>query len=75
MAPTSFGLRPSSGILQLNLAKVILILKHSIKLRCYLLCGGAAACPAVAYVLCAVQSTAHSIHATPGHADTPRHNK
>jgi len=27
-----------------SLAKVILILKHSVKLCCYLLCGGVAAC-------------------------------
>ena len=33
MAPTRFSLRPSSGSLQLSLAKVILILKHSVKLR------------------------------------------
>ena len=39
MAPTCFGLRPSSGSLQLILAKVILILKHSVKLRRYMLCG------------------------------------
>ena len=45
MAPTCFGLRPSSGSLQLRLAKVILIFKHSVKLRPYLLCGGVAACP------------------------------
>jgi len=44
MAPTCFGLRPSSGSLQLNLAKVILILKHSVKLLRYLLCIGVAAC-------------------------------
>ena len=37
MAPTCFGLRASSGSLQLSLAKVILILKHSVKLRRYLL--------------------------------------
>jgi len=43
MAPTCFGLRPSSGSLQLSLDKVILILKHSVKLRRYLLCGGVAA--------------------------------
>jgi len=30
MASTCFGLRPSSGSLQLSLAKVILILKHSV---------------------------------------------
>jgi len=29
MAPTCFGLRPTSGSLQLSLAKVTLILKHS----------------------------------------------
>jgi len=33
MAATCFGLRPSSGSLQLNLDKVILILKDSVKLR------------------------------------------
>ena len=59
MAPTYFSLRPSSGSLQLSLAKVILILKHSVKLHHYLSCGGVAACPGMACVLCAVQSTAH----------------
>ena len=44
MASTCFGLRPLSGSLQLSLAKVILILKHSVKLRRNLLCGGVAAC-------------------------------
>ena len=57
MAPTCFSLRPSSGSLQWSLAKVILILKHSVKLRRYLLCGGVAACPGMACVLCAVQSS------------------
>ena len=70
MAPTCFDLRPSSGNLQLSLAKVILIKKHSVKLLRYLSCGGVAAC-----VLCAVQSTAHSTHAILGHAATPPHNK
>ena len=56
MAPTCFGLRPSSGSLQLSLAKVILILKHSVRLRRNLFCGGVAACPSVASVLSAVQS-------------------
>ena len=60
MAPTCFGLRPSSGSLQLSLAKVILKLKHSIKLRRYLLCGGVAACLGMACVLCAVQSETKS---------------
>ena len=40
MAATCFGLRPSSVSLQLIPAEVILILKHSVKLRRYLLCGG-----------------------------------
>jgi hypothetical protein len=75
MAPTCFGLRPLSGSLQLSLAKVILILKHSVRLRRNLLCGGVAACPSVACVLCAVRSTAHDTHAILGHAATPPHNK
>ena len=50
MAPTCFGLRPSSGSLQLSLAKIILILKYSVKLRRYLLCGGVAAYPGMACV-------------------------
>ena len=56
MAPTCFGLRPSSGSLQLSLAKVILILKYSVRLHRNLLCGGVAGCPGMARVLCAVQS-------------------
>ena len=62
MAPTCFGLRPSSGSVQLSLAKGILTLKHSVRLRHDLLCGG---------VLC----TAHNTHAILGHAATPPHNK
>ena len=60
MAPTCFGLRPSSGSLQLSLAKVILVLKHSVTLRRCLLCGGVAACPGMACVLCAVRSLAQA---------------
>ena len=56
MAPTCFGLRPSSGSLQLSLAKVILILKHSVRLHRNLLRGGVTACPSMACVLCALQS-------------------
>jgi len=56
MASTCFGLRPSSGSLQLSLAKVILIFKLSARLLCNLLCGGVAACPSMACVLCAMQS-------------------
>ena len=50
MVPTRFGLRPSIGILQLNLVKIILILKHSVRLRRNLLCGGVAAYPSMACV-------------------------
>ena len=39
-----------------NLAKVIFILKHSVKLRRYLLCGCVAACHGMACVLHAVHS-------------------
>jgi len=49
------------GALQLSLAKVILILKHSVRLRRNLLWGGVVACPSMACVLCAVQSTAHRL--------------
>jgi hypothetical protein len=51
IAPTYFGLRPSSRELVLSLVKVIL--KHSVKLCPYRLCGGVAACLGVACVLCA----------------------
>ena len=54
----------------MSLAKVILILKHSVKL----LLGGVTACPSVTCVLCAVQSTAHSTHVTLRHAATPPSN-
>ena len=61
MAPTYFGLPPSSGSLQLSLAEVILILKHSVSLRRNFLCGGVAACPSVVCVLCDVLCTAHRV--------------
>ena len=73
MAPTCFGLRPSSGSLQLSLAKVILILKHSVKLRHYLLCSDVAACTGMACILCAVLCTAHNTHAILGYAATQLH--
>jgi hypothetical protein len=44
IAPTCFAVRPSSGSLHLSLAKVTLMLKNSVKLRRYVLCGGVAAC-------------------------------
>jgi hypothetical protein len=43
IAATCFGLQPSSGSLHLSLAKVTLMLKQSVKLRRYVLCGGVAA--------------------------------
>ena len=69
--PTSSKLPPA---LLLGLAKVIPILKHSVRLRRYLLFSGVA-CPSVVCVLCAVQSTAHSTHTTLEHAATPLNNK
>ena len=54
----------------IGVAKIILIIKHSVKLRRYLLCGGVAACPGMVCVLCA-----HNSHAILGHAATPPHNK
>ena len=46
----------------LNLAKVISTLKHSVKLRRYLLCGCVAACHGMACVLYAVQNAQHITH-------------
>ena len=63
--------------LVLNLAKVIFMLKHSVKLRRYtrMLFGDVAACHRAACVLYAVLCTAHKTHAIPGHAATQPHNK
>ena len=41
--------------LVLNLAKVIFMLKHSVKLRHYMLFGDVAACHRAAFVLCYAQ--------------------
>ena len=41
----------------LNLAKVIIVLKHSVKLRRYLLCGCVAACHGMSCLL-------HTLHET-----------
>jgi len=46
--------------LALNLAKVIFMLKHSVKLGRYMLFGDVAACHRAACVLCAVHSTQHT---------------
>ena len=66
MAPTCFGPRPSSGSLQLSLAKIILILKLSVRLCRNLLYSGVAACPSMACVLCAVQSEIRELAIEPG---------
>jgi hypothetical protein len=56
--------------LALYLAKITFILKHSVKLRRYLLCGCVAACHGMACVLHAAQHTTH----TPFHDMLP-HNR
>ena len=43
-----------------SLAKVIFLLKHSVKLRCCILCGDVAACRGMAYVLFVVQTDTES---------------
>jgi len=60
IAPTYFGLRPSSGSLALDLAKVICMLKHLVKLRHYSLCGCVAACHEMVCMLYAVQNAQHT---------------
>jgi hypothetical protein len=47
--------------LALNLAKVILMLKHSMKLRLYLLCGCVAACHGMVCVLNTTHTPFHDI--------------
>ena len=60
IVPTSFGLRSSIITeLVLNLAKVIFMLKHSVKLSRYMLFGDVAACHRAACVFCA-QHTTHT---------------
>ena len=44
----------------LNLAKVIFMLKHLVKLHLYLLCGCVVACHGMACVLHAVHSAQHA---------------
>ena len=48
--------------LVLNLAKVIFMLKHSVKLRRYMLFGDVAAYYRAACVFCAVHRTQHTPH-------------
>jgi len=50
IAPTSFGLRPSSGSLHMSLAKVTFI--KSVKVQHYGLCGCVAACYIKSMVVC-----------------------
>ena len=47
--------------LALNLAKFIFMLKHSVELGRYLVCGCVAACHGMACVLCAVQNVQRKI--------------
>jgi len=70
MAPTCFGLRPSSGSSQLSLAKFKLILKHSARLRRNLLCDGVAACPRMECIVCCAE---HTIHKLPDDGRRPKH--
>ena len=49
--------------LALDLANVIFTLKHSVKLRCYLLCGCVAAIHGM--VVCCAFCTAYNTHAIP----------
>ena len=48
--------------LALNLTKVIFMLKHSVKLRRYLLCGCVVPCHGMACVLFAAQNAQHTTH-------------
>ena len=48
--------------LTLNLAKVTFMLKHTVKLRRYLLCGCVAACHGMACVFYAVQNAQPTTH-------------
>ena len=59
--------------LVLNLAKVILMLKHSVKLCRYLLCDCVGACLGMACVFYAVQNAQYKTH-TPFHDMLP-HNR
>ena len=56
--------------LALNLDKVKFTLKHSVKLRRYLLCGCVAACHGMVCVLHAMQNAQHATH-TPFHDMMP----
>ena len=60
-----------------SLAKVTILLKHSVKLRRCILCGDVEACRETAYVLSVVQTavcTRNSTHAVLRHAATSPHN-
>jgi hypothetical protein len=59
------------------LAKVIFMVKYSVKLCCCILCGDVAACREMACVLFVVQitvCTTNSTHAVSRHAATSPHN-
>ena len=60
-----------------SLAKVTLLLKHSVKLRRCILCGDVAACHEMACVLFVVRTavcTTNSTHGISRHAATSPHN-
>ena len=61
------------GELALKLAKVIFMLKHSVKLRRYILCGCVTACHGMACVLHAVQNATQS-HSAQYATHTPFHD-
>jgi hypothetical protein len=63
------------GSLQLCLAKVILMLKHSVRLHRNVLCCGVAASPSMPCVLCALFCAEHNTHAILRHAATTPRNK
>ena len=65
IAATCFGLRPPSGSLYMNLAKVTFI--KLVKVRHYGLCGCVASCHIKSMVVCVLYTvlcTAHSTHTT-----------
>ena len=73
IAPTYFGSSTIIRELALNLTKVIFALKHSVKLRRYLLYGCVAACHGMVCVLYATQNAQHTTH-TPFY-DMLSHNR
>jgi hypothetical protein len=63
--------RSSTIIKELVLSLPKVILKHSVKLYSYSVCGSAAACLGEACVLCAVHSAQHTTQPSPTPSITP----